>query len=176
MMEMQNGDMPREIERKYLIAMPDRVKLQLIPNCKVTQIEQTYLTDDGDGMCRRVRKRGNPQSGWQYTLTKKKHVAFGERIELEEEITPEQYHALLQESAPDRQTVRKVRHVFPFRKQVFELDVYAFSDTLATLEIELPSIDTPVLLPSFIEVIADVTDDQRYSNHAISERLAFPER
>ena len=39
MMEMQNGDMPREIERKYLIAMPDRVKLQLIPNCKVTQID-----------------------------------------------------------------------------------------------------------------------------------------
>ncbi len=176
MMEMQNGDMPREIERKYLIAMPDRVKLQLIPNCKVTQIEQTYLTDDSDGMCRRVRKRGNPQSGWQYTLTKKKHVAFGERIELEEEISNEQYEAFLKEAAPDRQTVRKVRHVFMFRKQVFELDVYAFSDTLATLEIELPSIDTPVLLPSFIEVIADVTDDQRYSNHAISERLAFPER
>ncbi len=176
MMEMQNGDMPREIERKYLIAMPDRVKLQLIPRCDVTQIEQTYLTDDGDGMCRRVRKRGNPQSGWQYTLTKKQHVGFGERIELEEEISPEQYQAFLKEADPDKQTIRKNRYCFPFRKQVFELDVYDFSDTLATLEIELPSIDTPVILPSFIEVIADVTDDERYSNHAISERLAFPDK
>ncbi len=171
----ENGSLPKEIERKYLIAMPDRVKLQLIPHCSVTQIEQTYLTDE-DGMCRRVRKRGNPQDGWQYTLTKKQHVGFGERIELEKEISPEQYRAYLKEAAPGKQTVSKVRYAFPFRKQVLELDVYAFSDTLATLEIELEHIDTPVILPSFISVIADVTDDERYSNYALSVKLAFPER
>lgn len=172
----ENGSMPMEIERKYLIAFPDMVKLSLIPHCEATQIEQTYLTDDGCGMCRRVRKRGNPQRGWQFTLTKKKTVGFGERIELEEEISPEQYHALLQEADPEKQTVRKMRYCFPFRKQLFELDVYEFSKVLATLEIELPGIDTPVLLPSFIEVIEDVTGDERYSNYALSERLAFPER
>lgn len=175
-MQMEHTDMPREIERKYLILMPDRVKLQLIPNCNVTEIEQTYLCDDGDGMCRRVRKRGNPQSGWQYTLTKKQHVGFGERIELEKEISHEQYAAFLSEADPERKTVCKKRYCFPFRKQVLELDVYTFSDTLATLEIELPSIDTPVILPSFIEVVADVTDDQRYSNSALSKTLAFPDR
>ncbi len=175
-MQMEHTDMPKEIERKYLIAMPDKVKLQLIPNCSVTQIEQTYLCEDGDGMCRRVRKRGNPQDGWQYTLTKKQHVAFGERIELEEEISHEQYEAFLKEADPGKQTVSKVRYAFPFRKQVLELDVYAFSDTLATLEIELEHIDTPIILPSFIDVIADVTDDERYSNYALSVKLAFPER
>lgn len=175
-MNEKNGDMPREIERKYLVVMPDRVKLALIPDCKVTQIMQTYLADDGDGMCRRVRKRGNPQEGWQYTLTKKRHVGKGERIELEEELTAEQYHALLEEAAPDRQTICKTRYVFPFRKQVFELDVYAFSEVLATLEIEVEQIDTPVQLPSFLTVLADVTEDERYSNHALSEKLAFPER
>ncbi|MBE6851532.1 MAG: hypothetical protein E7504_07380 [Ruminococcus sp.] len=173
MSEMKNSDIPREIERKYLIAMPDRVKLSLIPDCKATQIEQTYLTDE-DGMSRRVRKRGNAQQGYSFVLTKKKHVGFGERIEIEEEITPEQYHALLKESHPDKQTVRKVRYCFTFRKQLFELDVYEFSDTLATLEIELPSIDTPVILPSFVQVIRDVTDDERFSNYAISENLQFP--
>ncbi len=176
MTNKENGNMPMEIERKYLIAYPDMVKLALIPRCAATQIEQTYLTDDGCGMCRRIRKRGTPQQGWQYTLTKKKTVGFGERIELEEELSPEQYHALLQEAAPDKQTVRKVRYCFPFRKQVFELDVYAFSNRFATLEIELPSIDTPVLLPSFVQVIEDVTGDERYSNYALSEALAFPER
>ncbi len=173
MENMENGNMPMEIERKYLIAMPDRVKLQLIPRCEATEIAQTYLTD-ADGMCRRVRKRGNPMLGYTFTLTKKKTVGYGERIELEEEISPEMYQALLHEAHPDKQTVHKVRYVFPFRKQVFELDVYAFSDTLATLEIELPSIDTPVILPSFIEVMKDVTGDERYSNYALSERLAFP--
>ncbi len=176
MTNTENSNMPMEIERKYLIAYPDMVKLALIPHCEATQIEQTYLTDDGCGMCRRVRKRGNPQRGWQYTLTKKKTVGFGERIELEEELSHEQYQALLKESAPDKQTVRKVRYCFPFRKQLFELDVYAFSDRFATLEIELPSIDTPVLLPSFVQVIEDVTGDERYSNYALSEHLAFPER
>lgn len=175
MAHIENGDLPKEIERKYLIYMPDRVKLQLIPNCNVTQIEQTYLRDDGDGMCRRVRKRGNPHSGWQYTLTKKKYVAFGERIELEEEISCEQYRACLNEADPERKTVCKTRYCFPFRKQVLELDVYAFSDTLATLEIELSDIAASVILPSFIEVIADVTDDERYSNAALSKTLTFPE-
>lgn len=173
MSNTKNGDMPMEIERKYLIAMPDRVKLSLIPDCTATQIEQTYLTD-ADDMCRRVRKRGNPQDGWHFVLTKKKSVGFGERIEIEEEITPEQYHALLQEAHPDKQAVRKIRYCFRFRKQLFELDVYAFSETLATLEIELPSIDTPVILPSFVQVIADVTGDERFSNYAISENLQFP--
>ncbi len=167
-------NLPREIERKFLIAMPDKVKLQLIPRCSATQIEQTYLTSV-DGMCRRVRKRGNPHDGWQYTLTQKRHVACGERIELEEEITLEQYQALLQEADPDKQPVHKTRYAFPFRGQLLELDVYTFSDRLATLEIELPSIDAPVILPSFIEVIADVTDDERYSNYALSEQLCFPE-
>ncbi len=176
MTNTENSNMPMEIERKYLITYPDMVKLSLIPHCEATQIEQTYLTDDGCGMCRRVRKRGNPQRGWQYTLTKKKTVGFGERIELEDEISHEQYQALLNESDPEKQTVRKVRYCFPFRKQLFELDVYDFSKSLATLEIELPSIDTPVLLPSFVQVIEDVTGDARYSNYALSERLAFPER
>lgn len=175
-MQMEYTDMPREIERKFLIRMPDRVKLQLIPRCNVTQIEQTYLCEEEDGMCRRVRRRGNPQDGWQYTLTKKQHVAFGERIELEEEISHEQYEAFLKESDPERKTICKTRYCFPFRKQVLELDVYAFSQTLATLEIELSDIETPVILPSFIEVITDVTDDQRYSNAALSKSLAFPER
>ncbi len=167
-------NLPREIERKFLIAVPDRVKLSMIPRCSVTEIEQTYLTDEGD-MCRRVRRRGNPHDGWQFTLTKKQYAGYGERIELEEEISPEQYHALLHEAHPHKQPVHKIRHVFPFRGQLLELDVYAFSDCLATLEIELPSIDTPVQLPSFIQVLRDVTDDERYSNYALSENLCFPE-
>lgn len=174
MSEMKNGDMPREIERKFLIAYPDMVKLSLIPGCSATQITQTYLTDEG-GMSRRVRRRGNPQDGWQYTLTKKQHVALGERIEIEEAITPEQYHAFLSEAHPDKRPVEKVRYCFAFRKQMFELDVYAFSDRLATLEIELPTIDTPVILPSFVQVIRDVTDDERFSNYALAQELKFPD-
>ena len=72
------------------------------------------------------------------------------------------------------QTVHKVRWCFLYEKQFFELDVYAFSDVLATLEIELPDIDTPVTLPPEIELLADVTGDGRFSNFALSKTLAFP--
>ncbi len=166
--------LPREIERKYLILRPDHVKLSLLPRCEATQIEQTYLTDEGD-FCRRVRRRGNPRDGWKYTLTRKQHVGRGERIELEEPLTPEQYSALLREADPGKRPVHKTRYAFPFRGRLLELDVYAFSEALATLEIELPDIDAPVELPGFLQVIRDVTEDARYSNYALAEALCFPE-
>ena len=144
--------MPFEIERKYLIR----------------------LQADESGMMRRVRKRGSDVKGWQYTYTRKQNAGFGKRIELEDEITEAQYLALLEEAEPSMQTVHKVRWCFLYEKQFFELDVYAFSDVLATLEIELPDIDTPVTLPPEIELLADVTGDGRFSNSALSKTLTFP--
>ena len=166
---------PFEIERKYLIRRPSEMLLRSLPQADPTEITQTYLKADGSGMMRRVRKRGSEQKGWQYTYTRKQHVDFGKRIELEDEITEEQYLALLGEAEPSMQTVHKVRWCFVYEKQLFELDVYAFSDTLATLEIELPDIDTPVRLHPEIEILADVTGDGRFSNFALSKTLAFPE-
>ncbi len=166
---------PMEIERKYLIVRPDAVKLALLPGCTVSEIEQTYLCDDGTGMGRRVRRRSSEKTGDTYTYTRKKTVGFGERIELEDVISGEEYCRLLQEADPDRKTVRKVRYCFSYRKQPFELDVYDFSQSLATLEIELPSIDRHVELPGFLQVLKDVTGEDGYSNFALSEHLCFPD-
>ena len=167
--------MPLEIERKYLIRRPDAATLTALPEVRADEITQTYLTMGEDGFSRRVRKRGTPERGWQYTYTRKRTVGFGERIELEDEITEAQYQALLQEAEPSMHTISKVRYVFRHLGQVFELDVYDFSETTATLEIELPSIDTPVTLPEQIEILRDVTGEPGFSNFALSKKLAFPE-
>ena len=167
--------MPFEIERKYLIRRPSETLLRSLPQADPTEITQTYLQADESGMMRRVRKRGSDAKGWQYTYTRKQNAGFGKRIELEDEITEAQYQAFLEEAEPSMQKVHKVRWCFLYEKQFFELDVYAFSDTLATLEIELPDIDTPVTLPPEIELLADVTGDGRFSNFALSKALAFPE-
>lgn len=169
------ADLPLEIERKYLIRRPDETLLRSLPDADVTEITQTYLKSDESGMMRRVRKRGSEEKGWQYTYTRKQHAGFGMRIELEDEITEAQYCALLEEAEPSMQTVHKARWCFCWQKQPFELDVYAFSEVLATLEIELPDINTPVTLPPEIDLIADVTGDGRFSNYALSKTLAFPE-
>lgn len=168
------ADLPLEIERKYLIRRPAQELLRTLPQADVTEITQTYLQADDSGMMRRVRRRGSDAKGWQYTYTRKQHAGFGKRIELEDEITEAQYLALLEEAEPTMQQVHKARWTFVYEGQLFELDVYAFSETLATLEIELPDIDTPVTLPPEIELLADVTGDGRFSNFALSKALAFP--
>lgn len=169
------ADLPLEIERKYLIRRPPEELLRSLPDADVTEITQTYLKADESGMMRRVRMRGSEEKGWQYTYTRKQNAGFGTRVELEDEITEAQYRALLAEAEPSMQPIRKARWCFVFQKQLFELDVYAFSDTLAALEIELPDIAAPVHLPPELDVLADVTGDGRFSNFALSRTLAFPE-
>lgn len=165
---------PLEIERKYLIEKPDASLIAGFEKADPTEITQTYLRFDDSGMMRRVRKRGSETRGWQYTYTRKKTVGFGERIEIEDEIPEARYQELLQEAEPSMQTVHKTRWCFLYEQQLFELDVYAFSEVLATLEIELPSIDTPVVLPPQLHVIADVTGKPGYSNFALSKHGNFP--
>ena len=166
---------PLEIERKYLIAYPSPQQMAQLPQPDATEITQTYLRQETKDFGRRIRKRGSNAKGWQYTYTQKKAVSFGERIEIEKVITAEQYEELLKEADPSFHSIHKIRYCFTYEGQLFEMDVYAFSNTLATLEIELPSIDTPVKLPDFLHIIADVTGKKGYSNFALSRKLAFPE-
>lgn len=168
------ADLPLEIERKYLIAYPPKSLLETLPEVSMTEITQTYLLPKEEGFGRRVRKRGTPASGWEYTYTRKKPVGFGEKIELEDVISEADCRKLLKEADPAHHTIKKVRCCFVYEGQFFELDLYDFSETLATLEIELPSIDTPVQLPPWIELIEDVTGKPGYSNFSLSETLQFP--
>lgn len=171
---MKQSDMPKEIERKYLIACPDKDFLNHLPDCKATEITQVYLVQDATGFVRRVRKRGQ-EHNWQYTYTRKKKIAFGERIELESEISEAMYQELLQEADPVHQIIKKIRYCIPYQNQLLELDIYDFSQELATLEIELPDIHMSVQLPDWLTILADVTDKKGYSNFELSMHLAFPE-
>ena len=168
-------DVPKEIERKYLITCPDKKFLENLPDCEATVITQVYLIQDKSGFKRRVRKRG-VNHHWQYTYTKKKKIAFGERIELESEISESEYQNFLQEADPAHKIIQKTRYCIAYQKQVLELDIYDFSQELATVEIELPDINMPVQLPDWLNIIADVTDKKGYSNFDLSVTLAFPEK
>ncbi|MCR5120811.1 MAG: redox-sensing transcriptional repressor Rex [Ruminococcus sp.] len=166
---------PHEIERKYLIFRPTEDELAAIEGIKRTDIVQTYLSAPENGPMRRVRKRGTEADGWTYTYTEKTHVSFGDRIEIEREIDVDEYDRLIKESLPDRPPIIKSRYVFTYKDQVFELDIYDFSDEYATLEIELESIDDEVFLPPYIKLIRDVTGDRLYSNSELARtRLLIP--
>ena len=61
--------MALEIERKYLIRMPDVRRISGIPETEIWEIVQTYLADGENGESRRVRRVAqNGTETYYYTV------------------------------------------------------------------------------------------------------------
>ena len=156
-----------EIERKYLIRYPD-MKL-LNSSADKTEITQTYLRTR-DGRTARVRKRGL-DGAYVYTHTQKTRISDVKRIELEREISQEEYTRLLEDADPSRSVIHKDRYCLTYREQMFEIDVYPFWQDRAVMEIELADEAEAVRLPPEIEIIKEVTQDRRYTNAALAKAI-----
>ena len=149
-----------EIERKYLIAMPDAAVLQ---SADASEIVQTYLVNPEKGATERVRARTS--GGMEvYTHTVKRKLSAMSREEDEHEISAAEYAELLKRA-------HKTRYCLDYMGQLFEIDIYPFWTDLAIMEIELDSEEREVMLPPFIEVIKEVTGDGRYTNAAIAREV-----
>ena len=111
-----------EIERKYLIYRPEQKWLE--EHAEGTEITQTYLLSE-PGTTERVRKRGK-EGVYCYTHTVKHRISDLRRQEDEEEISEEQYYALLRRADPQRNVICKTRWCFWYRDHLFELDVFPF--------------------------------------------------
>lgn len=157
-----------EIERKYLIRMPDAAFLEAAAS--PSEIVQTYLLRPAPLINARVRKRGR-EGAWTYTHTQKIRVSELSRIEDEREISEEEYRALLQKADPSCNVIRKTRWVLPWRGQLFEIDVYPFWQRQAVMEIELENEEQAVELPPQIQILREVTDDDRYLNSSLSRHI-----
>lgn len=99
---------PFEIERKFLIKLPDVDKLLSEQNCKKVEIIQTYLTSNDDEV-RRIRQRGLSGS-YIYTLTTKKRISDTKRLELEQKISQREYLSLLNDADTTLHQVKKTRY------------------------------------------------------------------
>ncbi len=162
----QNGF---EIERKYLIAMPEEGRLA---EASASDIVQTYLLGE-EGTTERVRARAyNDRT--EYTHTTKKRLNALRRVELEDRIERETYEQLLRRADPARTPIEKRRFCIPFEGNVIEIDVYPFWKDHAIMEIELEEEKQSFSLPSWIRVIREVTDDLRYTNSALSLKVPDP--
>ena len=161
-----------EIERKYLINLPETPAAfaamleYYCPNSlKVSTITQTYLfAEEGE---RRVRKR-TTNGNTEFFYTEKYTISGIKRIENECKITEEEYARYLAEADSALKPIEKTRYVFGFQNQTLEIDIYTFSTNKAILEVELPSESTVVVLPHFIDVICEVTDDKAYKNKSLA--------
>ncbi len=160
---------PLEIERKFLIYYPNIKELEQMPNCTKVDITQTYLksTDDVE---RRVRARGI-DGDYMYYLTEKKKITGLKRIETERRLTQDEYLRLLMEADNKLHTIHKTRYCLSENNQYFEIDIYPEWQNQAVMEIELSSEDQEVKVPDFIDIIKEVTDDERYKNYGMAKDM-----
>jgi len=159
---------PIEIEKKYLIKMPNLDMLKEKYNAVKSEIIQVYLNSENENEEVRIRQRGDNGS-YTYYLTKKIKRDDMSRYEVEEKISKDRYLNLLMNADITRNILKKTRYCFMYENQYFELDSYPFSSDKAILEIELTDKNSKITLPSEISVIKDVTDDERYKNSSIAK-------
>lgn len=165
-MEMKIG---LEIERKYIIKMPNSMVLAAQPDYTESKITQIYIKGE-PGETRRVRRRIFSDKTEYYETTKRpvSSIASDER---EREIGREEYERLSAEILEGSSPVEKIRHTFTYLGQTFEIDVYPQWHSTAIMETELHTPDTVVEMPEFLHIIREVTGIKAYSNASMSREF-----
>lgn len=166
--------MPLEIERKFLLAaLPSDWPVPFVDS----HLVQAYLVPrDKRTTSERVRTRIPTDGGpCVYTHTKKVRVSDGVHEEDEREVSKASYNRLLKRADPAMVPISKVRRVFDWAGQTFELDVFSGPHTgLIVMEVELPSEDTPVTLPPWLNITREVTTERDFTNAAMARKGRWP--
>lgn len=161
---------PVEIERKYLVEMPNMDELKSKFDTTTVDIIQTYLVEKEDGVERRVRQRG-VNGSYTFYYTEKQNISGVARTEKERKLSEKEYLTLLMEADTSLHQIKKQRTCLVCDGSYFELDVYPFWNDKAILEIELTNENNKVTLPDCIKLIKEVTEDINYKNRALAKTL-----
>lgn len=161
-----------EIERKFLVEMPDLRKLKAKFDVIKADISQTYLTSEGNGVERRIRKTKVRGTTYYHFTHKEKIEGTGvTRKEHEVEIDKRYYNELKTEADKSLNTIKKKRFIFEYGGRTIELDVYRFWKKQAIVEVEVESEKDVIELPDDIKVIKEVTNDSNYKNAKLAKSL-----
>ena len=160
---------PFEIERKFLIEMPDIKLLESMETCEKVNIVQTYLKSNDDEEIR-IRQRGYA-GNYTYSKTRKIPVSGIKRIEIEERLTQEDYINELLNADPSKGQIIKTRYCLCYDNQYFEIDIYPFWNDKAIVEIELNDENQNIKFPPFLSLIDEVTEKDEFKNSSIAATL-----
>ena len=164
---------PIETERKFLILIPSFSDMKNQANFRIREITQTYLKSDGK---KNSRVRKVIESGQiTYIKTVKERISALSCYEDESIISHDEYDILLLSADNEKKSIHKTRYSFEYCEHILEIDVYDFWDDRATLEIELKSEDEEFSIPSFINVIKEISTDGRYKNTNLAKSVPFDE-
>jgi CYTH domain-containing protein/predicted ATPase len=152
-----------ETERRFLVNSAD-----IDTPVETMFVEQIYLKSSDD-KTERIRKRGQ-DGAWAFTRTLKEKKVNGSGKEIETKISELEYEVLKEQADPTRRPIFKKRNYFLWENQYFELDEFVdpFTGTLI-LEIELDDPGQKVILPPFLKIDREITEDPTYTNRAIAK-------
>lgn len=155
-----------ELEKKWLIKMPDISQLYKYPVRKI-DIEQVYLLSDVGS--HRIRKRGF-NSCYAYFETLKMRLSGDKAREFEGIIDENRYNELMKKANPQKHPIIKNRFCLLYKGQYFELDVFPFWEDRALLELEIcsRSQEECIELPPELKVIKDVSKEKKYKNNYLA--------
>ena len=153
---------PIEIERKFLIEMPDISLLKKQNGVKIKELTQTYLqtSDVSNSRVRKILQDGKTT----FVKTTKKRISSLSCYEDEYQISENRYLEELENRDPSKITIQKTRYAFPYGNHTVEIDVFPFWNDRALLEVELADESEAFSLPDFVKVIKEVSEDKRYKN------------
>ncbi|MBQ7809420.1 MAG: CYTH domain-containing protein [Clostridia bacterium] len=165
---------PLEIEYKFLIEMPCLKTLEAQPEFKAKKLCQMYL-ELPEGLSefgRRCRIRKIEENGkLTYCKTFKKDVTGITRIEVEEEISEEEFNTLSKFLKAGTAPIEKTRYTFFYEGYTCEVDIFPFWKDKAFLEIEVESESITPPIPPFINIIRDVSTDKMYRNSVLAQMI-----
>lgn len=169
---MENSTIPLEIERRYLIELPDEGLLDRLA-ARRDWIEQTYLKAAEPGVTERVRVRRSAGGEPVYTHTVKRRRSALTREEAEQAIDAAAYAALLARADPALRPIGKTRWCVAFGGRTLEIDRFPFWSDRALLEVELTGEGEVPALPDWVTVLREVTEDPRYTNRALAAEIPY---
>lgn len=148
------GEVPMEIERRYLVRVEEGVWERLGPGVSLVQ---GYLTPGSPS----VRIRVGEERGAVLTCKKGEGIR---RTEVEAEVPPQMAEALL-EAAGERVVRKRRHHVGRWELDRFEEGL----EGLVLMEVELAGEDDPVPPPPHgVHIICEVTDDNSFTNSSLA--------
>ncbi len=157
-----------EIERKYLIKMPNIDELsEKYILLKQIKINQTYLVRLEKEIERRIRREEiKNEVFFFYTEKSGKGI---KRKEEEKEISFDLYSELMKEKDINLNEIVKNRYVYDYKGHKFEIDIYPFWSDYAVFEVELNSEDENIDMLPDLKIVREVTEDKRFKNNSLAE-------
>ncbi|CAL8084431.1 unnamed protein product [Orchesella dallaii] len=163
---------------KFLVKGPLPDKIHFPSGFQDFTVVHDYLQTNGPKVQARLRKRGQ-LNHFSYTYTVRRPELQGQVVEVKTTLTQRDYNNMLAQRDPHHVTVFKDRRCFLLNNQYFQLDVYKdpcherckgliLLETYSTLH----GSEVYQRLPSFLDIVQEVTGDPRYSmfNLSLKER------